>query len=60
MKLPMPGLNLRRDRTPIAYIVGHKEFYGRRFKVTPATLIPRPESEAIIALSKKPPPQPRG
>lgn len=43
-------LQLRLDRTPIAYIIGHKEFYGRMFKVTPATLIPRPESEDIITL----------
>lgn len=43
-------LELRRDRTPIAYIVGHKDFYGRRFKVTPATLIPRPETESFIEL----------
>ncbi len=43
-------LQLRVDRTPIAYIVGHKEFYGRPFKVTTATLIPRPESEAFIEL----------
>lgn len=43
-------LSLRLDRTPIAYIVGHKEFYGRRFQVTTATLIPRPESEVIIEL----------
>ncbi|NLA43206.1 peptide chain release factor N(5)-glutamine methyltransferase [Candidatus Saccharibacteria bacterium] len=41
-------LQLRLERVPIAYITGHKEFYGRRFKVTPATLIPRPESENII------------
>lgn len=46
-------LSLRLDRTPIAYIIGHKEFYGRRFKVTPATLIPRPESETIIDLLKE-------
>lgn len=46
-------LDLRLDRTPIAYIVGHKEFYGRMFKVTPATLIPRPESETLIELLKK-------
>lgn len=43
-------LQLRLDRTPIAYIVGHKEFYGRTFRVTPATLIPRPESETIISI----------
>ena len=46
-------LLLRLDRTPIAYIIGHKEFYGRKFKVTPATLIPRPESEAIITSLQK-------
>lgn len=43
---------LRKDRVPIAYIVGHKEFYGRRYKVTPATLVPRPESEVLITLLK--------
>lgn len=45
-------LTLRLDRVPLAYIIGHKEFYGRRFEVTPATLIPRPESEAIIDVLK--------
>jgi release factor glutamine methyltransferase len=45
-------LQLRLDRTPVAYIIGHKEFYGRAFRVTPATLIPRPESEAIIDIVK--------
>lgn len=43
-------LSLRLKRVPIAYIVGYKEFYGRQFLVTPATLIPRPESEAIIEI----------
>lgn len=38
---------------PMAYITGHKEFYGRDFLVTPAVLIPRPESEQIIASLNK-------
>jgi release factor glutamine methyltransferase len=46
-------LALRKDRAPLAYITGHKEFYGRNFKVTPSTLIPRPESEPIITLLKQ-------
>src|SRR5680860_1045854 len=37
----------------MAYIVGHKEFYGREFIITPAILIPRPESEDIITVLKK-------
>lgn len=46
-------LDLRLDRTPIAYIIGHKEFYSRLFKVTPSVLVPRPESEDIITLLKQ-------
>ena len=35
-------------REPVAYIVGHREFWGLEFDVSQSVLIPRPETELII------------
>ncbi|MDO8973796.1 peptide chain release factor N(5)-glutamine methyltransferase [Reyranella sp.] len=35
-------------REPMAYILGEREFWGLPFKVSPAVLIPRPDSETVI------------
>jgi release factor glutamine methyltransferase len=36
-------------REPLSRILGEREFYGRRFALSPATLDPRPDSETLIA-----------
>ncbi|HEX9881107.1 MAG TPA: peptide chain release factor N(5)-glutamine methyltransferase, partial [Hyphomicrobium sp.] len=41
-------LRRRCAREPVSRILGAREFYGRTFKVTPATLDPRPDSETLI------------
>lgn len=38
----------RQQDEPIAYITGHKEFYGLDFVITPAVLIPRPDTELLV------------
>lgn len=49
-------LERRSNGEPIAYILGKREFYGLDLTVTPATLIPRPDTEILVeaALNKMP------
>jgi len=41
----------RRDGEPVAYLVGVREFWGLRLRVSPAVLIPRPETETLVELA---------
>ena len=42
-------LRQRMNGMPVAYLLGHKDFWTRRFKVSPATLVPRPETELLVS-----------
>jgi release factor glutamine methyltransferase len=46
-----PLVARRAAREPVSYIVGHHEFWGLRFEVSPAVLIPRPETELIVEIA---------
>lgn len=41
-------INARKTGLPVAYITGHKEFYGYDFLVTPAVLIPKSDTEVLV------------
>ena len=43
--------------TPVAYLLGEREFFGRDFTTSPAALVPRPETELLVeqALERLPP-----
>jgi release factor glutamine methyltransferase len=44
-------LDRREDGTPVAYLLGHRGFWTLDLEVTPATLIPRPETELLVELA---------
>lgn len=47
------ALERRAQGEPLAYIVGEKEFYGRKFRVDARVLIPRPETETLVDLVRE-------
>ena len=44
-------LERRSDGVPLAYITGSKEFWSLELQVSPATLVPRPETELLVELA---------
>ncbi|MBM9594364.1 peptide chain release factor N(5)-glutamine methyltransferase [Roseitranquillus sediminis] len=49
------ALAARVRRQPVSQIVGWRDFYGRRFRVTPDVLDPRPETELLVDLALREP-----
>ena len=53
----LPELSAAMERLaggePLQYVLGEQEFCGRRFRVSPAVLIPRPETEQLVAEAEK-------
>ena len=61
MQSPVPGefsdhITRRMGHEPVAYIVGEQEFFGLPFRISPAVLIPRADSETLVdrALAARP------
>ena len=52
-------LERRLHGEPISYILGEREFFGLKFRVTPATLIPRADTELLVELALQRLPQSR-
>jgi release factor glutamine methyltransferase len=45
------GLASRAKGLPVAYVLGYKEFWGRRFSVDRRVLVPRPDTETLVEAS---------